>query len=191
MTLQTHMRLFTIRSYGDDFLTGETDDGRRVLMGLLAPNLVAVFFDPDGRYVSCETRELTMLPPRMGATGVLWETADGTESVSGVRPGPFQLSDPAFRTSFSNDLDRLKRDIGFTKGPIHVQQFDVDGDSVGIDLLPEHLAEFKENPTAVAHNDEEQGRLRKSLADWETAGSFVLWWAKDYWCSADGEVEST
>lgn len=185
------MKLFTINSYGDEFLTGETNDGRLVLMGLLCPKLVAVFFGSDGRYASCENYDLTMLPPRIGVTGVSWETDKGTESIDGIQPGSYQIYDPAFRKSFVHDLDQFKRLIGFTERAIRVQQFHVDAQGIGIDLLPDHLAEFKENPTAVAEDEDDHNDLQESLDEWENAGNFVLWWAKDYWFGPEGEVEST
>lgn len=189
--MAAHMKLFAIRSYGDDFYTGEARDGRRVLMGLLCPNLVAVFFDAGGEYVSCETQALTLPPARMDAIGALRERDSGTESADGVRPGPFQIYDPAFRAPFDNDLARLKRQIGFIERPIRVQQFHVNAHPAGIDLLPGYLAEFKQDPAEVAKDDEDLNVLQESLDEWESAGNFVLWWGKDYWFGPDGQVLST
>lgn len=72
------------------------------------------------------------------------------------------------------------REIGFAERPIRVRQFHVDAHPVGIDFLPGHLAESKENPTAIVEDGEDLDDLQKSLDDWESAGNFVLWWVKDY-----------
>ena len=167
------MKLFTIKSYGDEFLTGETNDKRLVLMGLLCPTLVTVFFDANGQYESCVAVDLTTPPPRMGDKG------------------PYEIYDPAFRKSLNQDIEQFKRQNGFSKQPIRVQQFHVDTRGIGIDLLPSHLAEFRQNPNAVAESEEQRKNLQKDLDDWEDAGNFVLCWAKDYWMAPGGEVEST
>jgi len=101
------MRLFTISSYGDEFLTGNAADGRRVLMGLLLPDFVAVFFDRNGCMLGSETRSLTSLPPRMGVTSASWEDESGQHFVEGIQPGPYQIYDPAFLASFAADLDQF------------------------------------------------------------------------------------
>src|SRR4051794_1316900 len=49
-------RLFPIRSYGRDFFTGICADGRQVVIGLICPEIVAVFFDAEGNYVGEEQR---------------------------------------------------------------------------------------------------------------------------------------
>jgi len=88
------------------------------------------------------------------------------------------------RNSFTSDL-------GFAECPIDVQEFWIEKHCVGIDLLPSHLDEFKSDPEAVAEDEEDRRSLQKELDDWESSGSFILWWGKDYWFGGDGEVEST
>ncbi len=185
------MQSFTITSYGNDFFTGVTSDGRQVLMGLLCPNLVAVFFDAEGSYLSHDVLDLTMLPPRMGVTGVSWQTPTGVESINGIREGPFKISDPTFQSSLANDIGSLKAKVGFIERPIRLRQFKLDGQSIGIELLPRHLAEFKTNPDGVAEDQEELNELQSELADWESSGNFVFYWAKDYWFGPNGQIEST
>jgi hypothetical protein len=41
-------RLFPIAGHGDAFVTGVCADGRQVVMGLVIPDLTAVFFDAKG-----------------------------------------------------------------------------------------------------------------------------------------------
>jgi hypothetical protein len=56
MTKKSTTRLYSIKNDGHDFFTGRCADGRQVVMGLLCPKLVAVFFDNKGAYLGCEER---------------------------------------------------------------------------------------------------------------------------------------
>jgi len=185
------MEQYIINSYGDDFYTGTIADGRQVLMGLLCPKLVAVFFDADGNLLQVESRPLSRLPPRQGAIGVSWETDVGVLSLEGVRPGPYQVYDPHFQAALTRDLAAWKREIQFQDAPITVREFFLDDRFLGIRRLPDHLQEFKENPDNVAKDEEERRGLEDRIREWESLGQFVLLWGEDYWMSRDGDVEST
>jgi hypothetical protein len=185
------MEKYIITSYRDDFYTGKTGDERQVLMGLLCPELVAIFFDVAGDLLQVESRALTCLPPRQRVVSVSWETNVGIQSLEGPRPGPFQLFDPHFQDTLARDLAAWKREIRFQETPITVREFFLNDRYLGIRRLPDHLAEFRENPDLAAESEEERREVGDRIREWESLGQFVLWWGKDYYVNRDGDVEST
>ena len=75
--------------------------------------------------------------------------------------GAYRIDDPAFQEHIARQIASWQSEIGFVKGPIEVCAF-FDGDKyVGVGP-PEDQD---------CHH--------------------VLWWAKDYWLSENGDVEST
>jgi hypothetical protein len=93
-------------------------------------------------------------------------------------------------TPHQPDITNHYPEPGFQKQPIEIQEFFLDNQCLGIQLLPEHLLEFLEDPS-TAENEEEAEEYRKMITCWQTDGNFVLWWGKDYWFDANGHVEST
>jgi hypothetical protein len=77
-----------------------------------------------------------------------------------------------------------KLELGFVPGPIYIKIFFDFEEYVGIELIPEHL-----QPEEIAA--EPDAELAESRAGWLEGGNFVWWWAKDYWMSSEGKVEST
>ena len=75
--------------------------------------------------------------------------------------GIYQIDDNDFMDQLSDQLESLKKDIGFTECMIEIEEFFDDDEWVGI--------EEPENEDCA----------------------YILWWAKDYWMSSEGEVEST
>ena len=148
-----------------DFHTGVLDDGRQALLGLLCPEVVVFIFDRDGRFLTKQVHDWRYPAPRMGADG------------------PFQIYDPTFVRALKEQIADLKTLLGLTDGTIHVRQFfDLE---VGIEERPDHLEE---------REDETEEEVEERLAmrrEWDDSGSFVLWWAKDYYMSKDGRIEST
>lgn len=164
--LPTQPRRYPIRGYDEDFVTGITRSGSQVLMGLLCPHVVAYFFSPEGALERRELRLWRHPAPRMAPDG------------------PYRLSDPAFRSALAQQIQEWHEELGWRPGAISVQPFFDDDAFVGIEDLPEHLQELDESADASAE-------LLAERADWLARGSFVLYWAKDYFMSRDGAVEST
>jgi hypothetical protein len=160
-------QLFPIQPY--DFETGTCADGRQVVMGLLCPHLVAYFFDPQGNLLRREQRLWNKPAPRFGTDG------------------PFKIHDEEFRSALERQEREWQAELGFTPGTIWVKQF-LDGTPVGIELLPDHYQDLE---NADWLDEEEKQELMESRAEWLERGSFVWWWAKDYYMSKDGKVEST
>jgi hypothetical protein len=157
-------RLFPIQPAAD-FHAGVLDDGRQVLLGLLCPDVIVFIFDPDGRLITKQEHEWRHPAPRMG------------------NDGPYRIYDPAFVKAIDKQIADLKATLGMEDGTIRVRRFfDV---AVGIEDLPDHLEEPENESPEDA---EDRVALRR---EWEASGSFVLWWAKDYFMSKDGRIEST
>ena len=150
-------KLFPLQGYEEDFSTGICADGRQVVLGVLEPELVAYFFDPQGDLLRMERR-----PPRK----------------------------PTHSDNNSRDTghDEWKLELGFVSGPIHIKGFFDAEEYVGIELIPEHL---QPEEIAAEPDAELRGHLAETRAGWLEGGNFVWWWAKDYWMSSEGEVEST
>ncbi len=51
-------RLHRIAPHATDYLTGISTDGRRVLMGALAPDFIVVLFDASGRFLQLREERL-------------------------------------------------------------------------------------------------------------------------------------
>jgi hypothetical protein len=164
-------RLFTVNGYGDDFFTGVCSDGRQVVMGLLCPEVVAYFFDAEGRLLGDERRPWDHPAPRMGGNG------------------PYRIYDDVFQGMLAVQIAEWQTALDCSSGPIRVRQFFDRRHPVGITLLPSHM-----QPTDDEWRDmsrDERRELEHDRAEWLANGEFVWLWAKDYWMAADGEVTST
>jgi hypothetical protein len=156
--------------YDPDFETGFCADGRQVVMGLLCPCLVAYFFDANGIWIGKEINP--------------WEYPAPTHPAS----GRYLLSDAAFISAMDRQTTAFQEKIGFRPGTIRVKSFFDEEYGIGIELLPEHYVDIETSPYIP---DEERQNFLESRDDWLENGNFVWWWGKDYYMSAEGEVEST
>jgi hypothetical protein len=162
-------RLFPIQEH--DYSTGVCADGRQVVMGLLCPNLVAYFFNRDGTLLGRENRLWNVPARRM----------DGN--------GPYLIYDPEFVEALNLQLGEWQSQLGFRPSTIWIKPFFDDEHPVGIELLPEHYRDL-DHADWIDHEEDREGlkRLRDQWIEW---GNFVWWWAKDYFMSREGKVEST
>ncbi len=163
-------RLFPIQAY--DYETGVCADGRQVVMGLLCPELVAFFFDAQGNLVSREGRH--------------WSDAAG--KIAGHQP-PYHISSDEFDALIDAERKAWQVELGYSPATIRVKEFYDDEYPVGIQILPGHLANVETE--TWFRDEEERQEFIKSRDRWLAEGSFVWWWARDYFMSKDGEVEST
>jgi hypothetical protein len=165
---ETNIRFYPIKP--GDFDTGLCADGRQVVMGLLCPHLVAYFFDADGTLLGGERR--------------LWNTAAERMSEN----GPYILHGEPFCSALERQKQEWKDVLGFRSATIRVKEFFDSEHFVGIEPLP---ARYQDLETSEESQDEEERRQLMQMRDsWLADGSFVWWWAEDYWMSKDGEVES-
>jgi hypothetical protein len=165
-------RLFPIQNHGYDFFTGVCPDGRQVVMGLLCPELVAFFFDSEGNYLGREERP--------------WSVEAG--QLAGREP-PYNIFGDRFQEVIGNQLREWQCELGFRIATIRVKEFLDDEQTVGIEVLPSHYRDIETD--TWFRSEEERQRFIESRDRWLERGSFVWWWAKDYFMSKDGAVEST
>jgi hypothetical protein len=172
MGVASEDRLFPLNFRGVDAggpVTGVCADGRQVVMGLLCPNLVAYFFDPKGDLLHEEHRSWLHPAPRRGA-------------------GPYQIYDEAFQSALATQFQKWQQTLGFNRCAIQVRAFLDERYVVGIELFPDHL-----QPTAdewQSMTEQERQDMQQARAKWKAAGTFVWWWAEDYWINPDGTVGS-
>jgi len=162
-------RLFPIQGYCDEFVTGTCANGRQVVMGLLCPHLVAYFFDPNGELLCDELRPWDTPAPRMGPDG------------------PYQIYDAAFQDALAEQKHEWQKELGFRASTIRVRPFLDSRHPVGISPLPEDL----ETDECNKLGEDERKHIEELRTEWIARGQFVWWWAKDYYMSKDGAVDST
>lgn len=68
-------------------------------------------------------------------------------------------------------VETWQTELGYRPGTIRVHRFFLADRGLGIRDLPDHYQEL--------------------LPYWREKGCFVLWWGRDFWMDADGDVAST
>jgi hypothetical protein len=162
--------MYIIKGYAQDFYTGQTDNGRQVLMGLLCPDVIAYFFAPSGELLHREIRPWEYPAPRHG------------------EDGPYKIYDSEFEKHLFAQISRWQGEIGYHEQAIGVQPFFDEERFVGACEIPHELLDLSDA------DEDEQEELEEELALWKerkAAGEFVFYWAKDYLMSTDGTVEAT
>jgi hypothetical protein len=161
-------RLYAIQYIDyEQFCAGLTSDDRQVLIGLLYPEIVAVFFDAKGEFIGVERRPLTNAREQ-------------------GRPNPY---DPDLHPVVMHSLSVWQMEMGFRPGTIEVRRFETYGAAIAD--RPWHYEEFLRNPAAFEPDEREQAAWRDEVRSWDQRGLFVLHWGKDYWMNADGSIDST
>src|SRR5690349_1027952 len=126
MPRKPRSRLFAIKNEGHDFFTGRCADGRQVVMGLLCPELVAVFFDAKGAYLGCEERR--------------WNPMAG--KLAGRKP-PYHIFGDRFRKLITEQMKEWQAELGFRTATIRVKEFWAKNHTVGIEELPSHYRDIE------------------------------------------------
>jgi len=165
-------RLFPIQNDACDFFTGVCADGRQVVMGLLCPQLVAFFFDPQGNLLGREERPWSAEAAELAGT-----------------PPPYRIYAEGFQALITAQRQEWQTEIGCREATIRIKEFLDDEYSVGIEILPDHYQNL--DTSSEDYDAEELQELVEEREEWLAAGNFVWWWAKDYYMSREGEVEST
>lgn len=164
----TSEQLFQIYPYAGDFHTGRLRDGRQVLLGLLCPELVAYFFDERGHMLTGARRAWRTPATRIGGHG------------------PYNIDDPTFCAAIQQQISEWKLELELEEGPIRIAEF-FDADlAVGIEVVPGQFDDGQDEETPS-----ERVERVAAKSKWVRSGKFVFWWAKDYWMSREGKVEST
>jgi hypothetical protein len=155
--------VYPIQNNCNYFVTGYTNLGEQVLMGVIAGDhgqeILYVLFDSKGEFRLANAEPLPAV-------------------ASSMPVGPVaQLTIP------------VQQRLGFQPHTIHVRKFDLPDRSVGIEELPEHYQEFLAHPEE--HDPDRQEELAEDVRQWVTDGDFVLRWGEDYYLNSDGDVSSS
>src|SRR5262249_8006616 len=113
------------------FSAGHTSDRSQVLMGLLYPEVVALFFDIDGRFLRLEAKTIAVPAPKHPA---------------GIA---YLLKDAAFQASFQSLITEWKRSIGFSPGTISVHKFFIEDQYLGVKDRPDYQQQIIDDPEAL------------------------------------------
>jgi hypothetical protein len=147
------------------FLVGRTSDGAPVVLGLYGWEVVG-----------------------------LWFTADGSLRELRVRPfTPDENADPEVDYDVFEETCRIRREwageVGLLPGAIRVRRFILGQYKIGVLDLPNHLEEYRDDPTLIPPAERVKWEAR--LAAWQADGRFVLYWLKEHYMAADGRMLST
>src|SRR5262245_21015498 len=159
-------RLYPLRHDQGYFDTGLAH-GKQVLLGTTVHEIVAHWFDMDGRFLEVERFSMAVDPPTFSGT-TIYQT--GSE----------------YHQQADAELAALKRQLGFRPADIRVRQFESEEMTIA-DLCGDYEA-FLEWTEAFPAEDREW--YEGCIAEWRSKGRFALCWYGEYWLEADGEVFS-
>src|SRR5262245_15228947 len=128
LALNAEPRRYLICHEEQAFWAGRTTDGLQVLMGLLYPNVVGVFFDGEGRFLRLDARKVPV-PAPLHPAGIA-----------------YLLNDLPFQASFQTVFEDWKQSIGFSPGTISVQRFFIESEYLGIKDRPNYQERLLDNP---------------------------------------------
>lgn len=86
-------------------------------------------------------------------------------------------------------LQEWEQEISFSVGMIELCEFFIEERIIGISVLPDYLQEVIDDPASVDHD--RRIVLQKDINEWLKRGDFVFHWDEEYFCNADGVIESS
>jgi hypothetical protein len=157
-------RLYTLRPDQGYFEVGLAH-GKQVLLGNTVHEIIAHWFDVEGRFIGLERFHLDVNPPTFPGTTI-------------YRTGS------KYQKEVEAELAALKQRLGFVPAEIRIHAFE--SEEACITVLPGEYEEFLESPESA--DPEEQEHFPAYIAEWREQGRFVLSFCVDYWLTADGRV---
>jgi hypothetical protein len=159
-------RLYTLRPDQGYFDTGRAHC-KQVLLGTTVHEIVAHWFDMEGRFLGLERFPMAVDPPTFPGT-TIYQT--GSE----------------YHRQANAELAALKQRLGFSPGDIQIRAFESEEAAI-VDLCGEY-EEFLESPESYAAEDRKW--FEGYISEWRAKGRFALCWQGEYWLEADGQVFS-
>jgi hypothetical protein len=141
--------------------------GKQVLLGNTVHEIIAHWFDLQGRFLSLERFPMAVNPPTFPGT-TIYRT--GSE----------------YHREVDVEMTALKQRLGFQPAVIRVLSFE--SDELAISDLPGEYEAFLASPDSYSPEDREW--YEGYVAEWRREGRFALCWYGEYWLEADGEVFS-
>jgi hypothetical protein len=160
-------RLYPLRNDQGNFETGVAR-GKQVLMGNTVHEIVAHWFDMEGRFLGLERFHMGVDPPTFPGT-TIYQT--GSE----------------YHRQVDVEVEALKQHLGFVPADIRVRAFD--SDEAGIVDLPGEYEEFLQSPES--YSPEDRKWFEGYIKEWRAKGQFALYWHGEFWLSAEGQVLSS
>ena len=151
----------------DYFKTGRDAKGQQIIVGVLAPYIVALQFTEEGELISVTKHRAAVSDDAI----------------------PYDVHGEAF----SDLLAEVKSQMGFVPGRICIQKFFLEEDYTGIQDLPEHFLDYLNNKDdGEVYDPETKESYEEIIAEWKKKNNFVFWWGNDYYIDGEtGEVESS
>ena len=160
-------KIYCLKSLGrNDFYVGHLKDGTQAFMSIDFPNLIAVLFNHEGKYLASMTKELSQ------------QTQDFIKDVFARKIWDFSAKD-------WDELDQWADELGFIQGKISVQKFCLPEYELRIQDLPEVYQDIFDSGCEL---DEE---IKEQIREWQATNDYVLIWGKEYDIDHEGEVIST
>jgi hypothetical protein len=171
----TSPKLYRLQNEPGDFYTGYLTDGTQVFMGIDYPNLVAVLFDQDGKYLKSLVREISQEAHIAIKDEIMKRRASAFNK---------NWDESAFNKDW-DELDRWAAQLGFKPGMIAVQKFNLPEYKLCIQDLPAIYGELFDQGSEL---DQE---IKEQIQNWQKMNDYVLVWGKEYDINREGEVVST
>jgi hypothetical protein len=151
------------------YWTGTTADGSQVLVVILAPHIIAIFFDHEGNLLEVQERRLSPSTLAMAEKGIY----------------------AGFRRQSDEDVSSWLDSLGIHESVIKVKRFFLPDYHVGIVDFPQFFQDILRNPSA--YSEDEQRGAESAKARWFKEGIFELWLndGTNLWITSTGQVESS
>lgn len=164
-------RLYSIEGYPHHgYWTGTTPARTQVLVVVLSPKIIAIFFDEKGNLVGVQERAIS------------------SEMLAMAHRIGFH---EALRTQGDQEISDWLDSLGAHESVVKVKRFFLTDYHIGIDDFPRVFQEVLQLPSAYSEDEKrvaESERLR-----WQKDGLFELWLndATNLWITSTGQVESS
>lgn len=151
-----------------DYVTGRTDNGDPIIVGLCYPYICAVLFGATCKLAEVRARPLTF------------------EARAMRKGAPYLIEDPDFQQKYTAQAQLWCDDFGLTEQPIVIERFSFPPFELGIEDLPRHMQRFKSDPDDFP--EQEKRDYVELIDEWIAEGNFVLWWGTDYYLDKEGGI---
>lgn len=159
-------RLYHIKNDANYFYAGRIKNGKQVLMGIQAPEIIVIEFDEEG---NCSNTILRIISKELLPTQQSISVSETDE--------------------LTTKLHVWQNELGFVPGTISVKIFFLTDRWIGIRDLPDHYQNVLDRPED--YSDDRRRDLLEDIRQWKKQGDFVLYWDEEYYLNRRGEVDSS
>jgi hypothetical protein len=156
-----------IQNDGMRFWAGTNAQGEQFLFGPSLPNIEIYRFDPRGRFLSMEVRQMTH-PPSWNTKANVFNTGAG------------------FISSMEKEIEAIRQELGIQLGTITAEEFEAEESDVAILAFPSEYVHYQEHPDEYSAEDKKA--FDGYIEEWVRKGRFVFVWGEEHWMTKDGEM---